>query len=99
MVDPAQMPFLLLPRVKRLVPLMGHAQTQPLRRRLIEPGEIADAGRNPEAYRLRLDASGVLVEGPTDAAIRHGLATLAQIERQYGPRPPGCVIEDWPAFP
>jgi hexosaminidase len=93
------MPFLLLPRVKRLVPLVGRAASTPVRRRLIEPGSIADAGRNPEAYRLRVDATGVLVEGPTDAAIRHGLATLVQIERQYGPRPPGCLIEDWPAFP
>jgi hypothetical protein len=99
MVEPAQMPPFLLPRVKRLVPLMGRAQIEPLRRRLIEPGEITDAGRNPEAYRLRLDASGATLEGHTDAAIRHGLATLAQIERQYGSRPPGCLIEDWPAFP
>ncbi len=99
MPDPAQMPFLLLPRVKRLVPLLGRAATQPLRRRLVEPGFMPDAGRNPEAYRLRLDATGATLEGPTDAAIRHGLATLAQIERQYGPRPPGCLIEDWPAFP
>lgn len=99
MPDPAQMAFLLLPRVKRLVPLMGRAATQPVRRWLVEPGFVPDAGRNPEAYRLRLDATGVMLEGPTDAAIRHGIATLAQIERQYGPRPPGCLIEDWPAFP
>jgi 1,6-anhydro-N-acetylmuramate kinase len=99
MTDPSQLPFLLLPRVKRFVPLVGRGAVQPVRRRLVEPGAIAGAGSNPEAYRLRLDASGAAIEGSTDAATRHGLATLAQIERQFGPRPPGCLIEDWPAFP
>lgn len=54
-----------------------------------------------EAYRLTLladaGASELLARDPAGA--RHGLATLAQLIRQYGRRLPAMVLEDAPAFP
>ena len=54
-----------------------------------------------EAYRLTLrgDAGASQLLARDAAGARHGLATLAQLIRQYGRRLPAMVIEDAPAFP
>lgn len=66
----------------------------------------AACGLRPTAlqgYTLRINphdaAAPVLIETPTPAGLRHGLATLTQLLRQYGPRPPALEIIDAPAFP
>ncbi|MCC6677516.1 MAG: family 20 glycosylhydrolase [Phycisphaerales bacterium] len=63
----------------------------------------AACGMKPTAlqgYSLRIGESGpVAIESPTTAGLRHGLATLRQLLRQYGPRPPALEIIDAPAFP
>ncbi|MCH7792876.1 MAG: family 20 glycosylhydrolase [Planctomycetes bacterium] len=54
-----------------------------------------------EAYRLTLrgDAGASQLLARDAAGARHGLATLAQLIRQYGRRLPAMVIEDAPVFP
>ena len=65
-----------------------------LREAAVRPGQ-------PEAYRLRIDENGILLEAATAAGALHGAVTLRQLARQApakGALP--CVhIEDWPDFP
>ena len=59
-----------------------------------------DAELGIEAYRLTLlaDAGASELLARDAAGVRHGLATLAQLIRQYGRELPAMVIEDAPAF-
>lgn len=58
--------------------------------------DTQDAG-GAEAYRLGVGPNGVQITG-LPAGRRHGLATLAQLRRQYGAVLPCLEIADAPAF-
>lgn len=52
-----------------------------------------------QGYTLRIESAGpVQIEAPTIAGLRNALATLTQLLRQYGERPPVLEIIDTPAF-
>lgn len=57
---------------------------------------------SPLGYFLsiaRTPSSRVTIESATEAGVRAGLQTLAQLFRQFGRAIPPLEITDWPAFP
>ncbi|MBL8763638.1 MAG: family 20 glycosylhydrolase [Phycisphaerae bacterium] len=52
-----------------------------------------------QSYRLHVAPGALTLTGRSEAALRAGLATLAQLLRQYGPRIPCLRIEDEPVLP
>ncbi len=58
-----------------------------------------DLGLAPEDYRLRIGATGIVIEAARPAGARHAVRTLAQIVQQSDPKALPCLaIEDGPAF-
>jgi len=55
-------------------------------------------GRTAEAYRLTINATGIRIEFAETGGLRAAVATLRQLQRQYGRRLPCLVIRDWPDF-
>ncbi len=51
-----------------------------------------------EGYRIENSASGIRVEGGSEAGIFYGLQTLRQLINQYGASLPALMIEDQPWF-
>ncbi len=96
MAEPAQ-PSLLLPRPRSLrftggVGVVGEPRVVIDRSRtLVFPGD--------EAYRLKVDSGGCVIEARAGAGATHARRTLAQLERRYGTGMPALVIEDGPSFP
>ena len=61
---------------------------------------LVSAETSPESYTLRIGKdSPVLVESQSEAGLRNGLRTLAQLIAQYGNGLPVLEIEDSPSFP
>lgn len=55
--------------------------------------------RNPEAYRLHIQPSRILIEADDARGAGYGARTLAQLLAQYGDRLPCVRVQDRPAFP
>ncbi|MBA2481610.1 MAG: family 20 glycosylhydrolase [Planctomycetes bacterium] len=55
--------------------------------------------KNPEAYRLTVSPSRILIEADDARGIAYGARTLSQLLKQYGRRLPCVRIQDRPAFP
>jgi hexosaminidase len=64
------------------------------------PGEKSGP-ESREAYRLKIGANGVEIEGRSSAAIYYGVQTLLQLAGGKGTSAsfPEVAIVDWPAFP
>ncbi|MCB9844742.1 MAG: hypothetical protein H6811_01980 [Phycisphaeraceae bacterium] len=80
-------------RIHRLGP-SGVSLTQ-------RPVLATDAAIPAQGYRLRVGGGSgpdVLIESADAAGRRHALATLAQLQRQFGEVGPSMAIEDWPAI-
>ncbi len=57
------------------------------------------APSRPGAYQLRIEeTSSIRIFARDQAGLRHALATLKQLWKQYAPRLPLAIIEDAPAF-
>ncbi len=54
--------------------------------------------RNPEAYRLVVQPSRILIEADDARGAGHGARTLSQLLVQYGTRIPCVRVQDRPAF-
>jgi hypothetical protein len=52
----------------------------------------------PHGYHLKIDESGMLVEGHDAAGIFYGVCTLVQILEQVGEKLPCLEILDWPDY-
>jgi hexosaminidase len=55
--------------------------------------------KNPEAYRLIVQPSRILIEADDARGAAHGARTLMQLLRQYTDRIPCVRVQDRPAFP
>ena len=53
----------------------------------------------PEAYTLRITATGIEVESPSPAGVLNGLRTLKQLLHRCGRSLPCLAVEDAPYFP
>lgn len=51
-----------------------------------------------QAYRLRIDGTGIIAEAKAREGLFYAAVTLAQLLRQYGKELPFCQIEDAPDF-
>lgn len=60
---------------------------------------ITDSVTGKEAYRLRIDGTGITVKAQDREGLFYAAVTLAQLVRQYGNSLPLCEIEDAPDFP
>lgn len=87
---------LLLPRPRRVEFIGGPASTALLAVRA-EKG-VNLRYRGPEAYQVRLEPRGAIIQARGDQGAAHAEATLMQIRRQYGDHCPAMVIDDGPAF-
>ena len=83
----------LLPPPRKLQLLGGKSRATRVTRRTIS------GLKSPEAYRLTVDRSGILVEAETKSGFFHATQTLAQLRAQFGPTLPNLRITDWPDFP
>ncbi len=54
---------------------------------------------NPQAYRLKISATGVQIFASAGAGMFYGVQTLLQLLRQYHDRLPCMEVHDWPDFP
>jgi len=62
-------------------------------------GFPAAARGNREAHGIEIGADGIRLTCLHTDGLRAGVATLCQLLRQYGGRPPCLVLFDWPDFP
>lgn len=61
-------------------------------------GACGTRAQDAQGYRLHIGSAGVAIEACAKAGLRHGLATLTQLLRQYASHLPLCDIEDRPDF-
>ena len=60
---------------------------------------ITDTVTAQQAYRLRIDGTGITAEAHDCEGLFYAAVTLAQLVRQYGNSLPLCEIKDSPDFP
>jgi hypothetical protein len=102
----ADLPARLKAAVGRLAGNIGHAFARPLLVTAATPAEgdtflavrLAQAGANPEGYRLRARPSGIELTASGESGVFYGLQTLEQIVAQEGARFPAFDIADEPGF-
>jgi hexosaminidase len=62
---------------------------------------LPEWAKNPEGYRLEVDAEGAEIVAPTTRGIFYGVQTLAQLLRpaRQAFHCPAVTVEDWPTLP
>jgi len=63
-------------------------------------GKLPAWARNPDGYRLQVDAGGAEIAAPTPRGAYYGIQTLAQVltSSSGGTRCPTVTVEDWPSL-
>lgn len=85
---------MLLPQPQKVLIWQGYCK-------LNEPEcqtDISSKKLRPEAYRLEITESAIVIEAGDAAGLFYGRQTLSQIQKQYPEALPCLVIEDAPAF-
>ena len=89
----------LLPRPRSLKMRAGNCllpRRQPLA--AVQAVRTKAAPKHPEGYALTISKNGIEIAFRETAGLRAATATLRQLLRQYGRRPPCLKIRDWPDF-